>query len=190
MNTRPLPFPLVLAILLAACGGGADAEGTAAQVQADARNIVACDLITKADAEAILGTSLAQPVAREVTGMAGERATSCIFTGESTLMLRVWHPYRGSETTSVALVQRVRSERADQAAAESDAELKKLTASTAITAFDELNVPAALEDMRGGLGGVTLHIVEPGADAYFAVDAETPVLARAVAERVLAKLPR
>jgi hypothetical protein len=55
MNTRPLPFPLVLAIVLAACGGGADAEGTPAQVQADAKNIVACDLITKADAGTAAG---------------------------------------------------------------------------------------------------------------------------------------
>jgi hypothetical protein len=181
---------LLLAIVLAACSGGADAEGSEAQAQTDAGDIVACDLITKADAEAIVGTALAEPVARALTGMDGERATSCILTGESTLMLRVWQPYRGSETTSAAIVQRVRSERAEQAAAESDAELRKLTASTAITAFDGLSAPAALEDMRGGLGGVTLHIVDPDADVYLAVDAETPELARAVAERVLAKLPR
>ena len=77
-----------------------------------------------------------------------------------------------------------------QIAAEGDAELKKLTAAATVTVSDGLSAPAALADMRGGLGGVTLHIVVPRADVYLAVDAETPEVARAVAQRVLAKLPR
>ena len=185
--TRPFLLATPLLVTLAACGG-TEAEGGAAQVDQDA--IAACDLITQADAEAILGAVTGEPDARESSGMDGERASSCMYAGTSgTLTVRAWHPYSGVEATSAALVQRLKSERADQAAEETDPAIAQFTAGMVITEYDGLGIPAALEDMRASLPNVTLHIMKPSARAYLAIDAETPELARAAADRAVARLP-
>jgi hypothetical protein len=185
--TRKLLLATPLLVTLAACGG-TEAQGGAAQVDEDA--VAACDLLTKADAEAILGAATAEPDASEISGMDGERATSCMYAGTGgTLTVRAWHPYAGNEATSAALVQRLKSERADQAAEETDPALAQFTASMVITEYDGLGLPAALEDMRASLPNVTLHIMKPSARAYLAIDSETPERARAAAERVVARLP-
>lgn len=185
--TRTVLLATALLITLAACGG-TEAQDGAAQEAGDA--IAACDLITKADAEAILGAVTGEPDARESSGMDGERATACMYVGTGgTLTVRAWHPYGGTEATSAALVQRLKSERADQAAAETDPAIAQFTAGMVITEYDGLGMPAALEDMRANLPNVTLHIMKPSARAYLAIDAETPELARAGAERAVARLP-
>lgn len=187
MNNRFFPLLLLLALSVAGCGGDR-AQGAAAQ--AEPSDIAACDLLSKADAETILGTAVSEPTPREIAGMSGERATSCIFAGDGgTLMLRAWHPYGGTESNGAELAARLRSERADQAVAESDVELRKLTESATITTYDALGIPAALEDTRTGLGGVTLHVVKPSAKAYVAISADTPERAHMAAERILARLP-
>jgi hypothetical protein len=185
--TRTFLLAASLLVTFAACGG-TEAEGGAARTDEDA--ITACDLVTSADAEAIVGPATGEPSAHEISGMDGERATSCMYPGTSgTLTVRAWHPYGGNEATSTALVQRLKSERADQAAAETDPAIAQFTASTVITEYDGLGMPAALEDMRASLGSVTLHIMKPSARAYLAIDAATPELARAAAERAVARLP-
>lgn len=190
---RPAPrLALALVTALAACGGG-DSSAAAQASRADAPRILACDLIAKAEIEAIIGSSVGEPddhgsARRESTG------SICTFAGMGgSVLVRAWYPYHGGEPTSAAWAAKLQAERERDAAEETDPEIKEMKALLAkvrLQPLDDLGVPAAWEDMRAEAGQVALHTVKGGkGGVYLSVHADDLAAARAVTEKALARIP-
>lgn len=177
-NRTILPATLLLAAL-GGCGGN---DSNAAASQAEQERVIACDLITTAEAESLLGVAAAEPDSYE-----SDTASVCTFVGANdAVTLRVWHPFHGGGSSPAEWVSRLKEERAEAMESESDPDLKRALAEVRIVPYDRLGVTAAREDifdqialhaLKGGSGGVYLSVYASGLD-----------LAHGAAEAALAKI--
>jgi hypothetical protein len=184
--TGALPIGLLVATALAACGGGDSAQPSA---DAETENIAACNLVTKADVEAVTGSPVDEPDEYSSGDYSGGNSlmSSCAY--DNGVLVRAWHPYRAGESTSAAWTAKVQAERDESVADETDPDLRAALQEIELQPVDDLGAPAALEDMREGAGMLALHVYASGkGGVYFSVYAFDPETARAVTEKALAKL--
>ncbi|MGH7575601.1 MAG: hypothetical protein ACREM1_10835 [Longimicrobiales bacterium] len=186
MNGRTITrhsLMLTFAAALAGCG-----SGESASAQDETERVSACDLVSKADIEAVIGAPVAEP-SDFSSGAGGSLMSSCAY--DTGVVVRAWNPYRSGESTSGAWAAKLEAEREKDAAKETDPEMKELRA--ALTAklqpIDDLGAPAALEDLREQAGQVALHVYASGKGgvnfSIYATDLET---ARALTMKALQKL--
>jgi hypothetical protein len=188
MNIRSItqlrrPVTFALAAIVAGCGGG---DPEPATTRAETESVAACDLITEPEAVAILGAAEAEPRAHH-----GDGNSICTLVGaKGAVTIRLVYDYHRGESTSAAWAAELQQERREQAADETDPELKRLLATVLITPLGDLGVPAAVEDLRGSLGQVVWHVMKGGrGGTYLTVWADDMESARAITEKALPRLP-
>lgn len=187
------PLVLVLAAALAACGSGDSPRASAQTAEERSEDLRACDLVTKAEIEAILGGAVEEPDAYE-TSMTNSTSSVCTFAGMvGGVLVRVWHPYYSGEATSAEWAAKLQADRDEDIAEEDDPEMKEMQevfAGVKFQPLDGLGVPAAFEDMTEVARQVAVHVVTGGkGGAYIVVHAGDLETARAVVEKALARVP-
>src|SRR5690606_16511406 len=174
-------------------GSGDSARASAQAAEERSEDLRACDLVTKAEIEEILGGAVEEPDAYE-TSMGHATTSVCTFGGlAGAVLVRAWHPYHSGEPTSAAWAAKLQADRDRDLAEEDDPEMKELKEAMAGVKFqplDGLGVPAALEDMTEQAMQVAVHVVKGGkGGAYVIVHASDLETARAVVEKALARVP-